>query len=46
MAERRTRAPVILDELAYVLRRLFEDGTSLVLIEQNYGLVRRVSDRY
>src|SRR3954452_2736287 len=39
-------APVIIDELAGVFRRLFDEGTSLLLIEQNYGLVRRVSDRY
>lgn len=39
-------APVIVDELASVLRRLGDGGTSLLLIEQNYGLVRRVADRY
>jgi len=39
-------APVIVDELADVLVRLFEGGTSLLLIEQNYGLVRRVASRY
>lgn len=39
-------APVIVDELAAVLRQLGDAGTSLLLIEQNYGLVRRVADRY
>jgi branched-chain amino acid transport system ATP-binding protein len=39
-------APVIVDELAAVLQRLFKGGTSLLLIEQNYGLVRRVASRY
>ena len=39
-------APVIVDELAVVLRRLADGGTGLLLIEQNFGLVRRVSERY
>ena len=39
-------APVIVDELAEVFMQLFHAGTSLLLIEQNYGLVRRVADRY
>ncbi len=39
-------APVIVDELAVVLQRLFKAGTSLLLIEQNHGLVRRVASRY
>jgi branched-chain amino acid transport system ATP-binding protein len=39
-------APVIVDELADILRRLHKDGTSILLIEQNYSLVSRVSDRY
>jgi branched-chain amino acid transport system ATP-binding protein len=39
-------APVIVDELAEVFQQLFRAGTSLLLIEQNYGLVRRVADRY
>jgi branched-chain amino acid transport system ATP-binding protein len=39
-------APVIVDEIADVMRRLGDDGTSLLLIEQNYGLVRRVAERY
>ncbi len=39
-------APVIVDELAVVLRRLADGGTGLLLIEQNFGLVRRVAERY
>jgi ABC-type branched-subunit amino acid transport system ATPase component len=39
-------APVIVDELAVVMQQLAAAGTSLLLIEQNYGLVRRVADRY
>lgn len=39
-------APVIVDELAAVLVRLADAGTSLLLIEQNYGLVQRVARRY
>ncbi|HSW15597.1 MAG TPA: ABC transporter ATP-binding protein [Ramlibacter sp.] len=39
-------APVIVDELAAVLSRLHKAGTSLLVIEQNYGLVRRVATRY
>jgi branched-chain amino acid transport system ATP-binding protein len=39
-------APVIIDELAEIFRRLHNEGTSLLLIEQNYSLVSRVSDRY
>jgi branched-chain amino acid transport system ATP-binding protein len=39
-------APVIVDEVATILRRLHKEGTSLLLIEQNYSLVSRVSDRY
>jgi branched-chain amino acid transport system ATP-binding protein len=39
-------APVIIDELVAVFRRLAENGTSLLLIEQNYSIVKRVSDRY
>jgi branched-chain amino acid transport system ATP-binding protein len=39
-------APVIIDELADIFRRLHNEGTSLLLIEQNYSLVSRVSDRY
>jgi branched-chain amino acid transport system ATP-binding protein len=39
-------APVIVDELGNTLRRLHKDGTGILLIEQNYRLVSRVSDRY
>lgn len=39
-------APVIVDEIAEVMRRLADAGTSILLIEQNYGLVRRVAERY
>jgi branched-chain amino acid transport system ATP-binding protein len=39
-------APVIVDEIAQAMRRLADTGTSLLLIEQNYGLVRRVAERY
>lgn len=39
-------APVIVDEIAKVMRHLADTGTSLLLIEQNYGLVRRVAERY
>ena len=39
-------APVIVDEIAEAMRRLADEGTSILLIEQNYGLVRRVAERY
>jgi branched-chain amino acid transport system ATP-binding protein len=39
-------APVIVDELAAILGRVAEGGTSLLLIEQSFSLVRRVSERY
>ncbi|MFO0990151.1 MAG: ABC transporter ATP-binding protein [Alphaproteobacteria bacterium] len=39
-------APVIVDELADVFLRLAREGTGILLIEQNFGLVRRVADRY
>lgn len=39
-------APVIVDELAEVMRQLADAGTGLLLIEQNFGLVRRVAERY
>jgi len=39
-------APVIVDEIADVMRRLADGGTAILLIEQNYGLVRRVAERY
>jgi branched-chain amino acid transport system ATP-binding protein len=39
-------APVIIDALAIVLRRLVAEGTGLLLIEQHFGLVQRVAQRY
>lgn len=39
-------APVIVDELADTLRNLARGGTSILLIEQNFGLVHRVAERY
>jgi branched-chain amino acid transport system ATP-binding protein len=39
-------APVIVEELAKMLRNLSQDGASILLIEQNFGLVRAVADRY
>jgi len=39
-------APVIVDELAAIFTRLADAGTSLLLIEQNIGLVQRVARRY
>jgi len=39
-------APVIVDELAEVFARLGREGTGILLIEQNFSLVRRVAERY
>jgi branched-chain amino acid transport system ATP-binding protein len=39
-------APIIIDELAAVLSRLADTGTALLLIEQHFGLVHRVAERY
>jgi branched-chain amino acid transport system ATP-binding protein len=39
-------APVIVDGLAETLRDLARTGTSILLIEQNFGLVHRVAERY
>jgi branched-chain amino acid transport system ATP-binding protein len=39
-------APVIVDELADILRGLAAKGTSILLIEQNLSLVERVADDY
>ncbi len=39
-------APVIVDELGASLVRLAERGTAILLIEQNFGLIRAVGDRY
>jgi branched-chain amino acid transport system ATP-binding protein len=39
-------APVIIDEFAAVLQRLAGTGTALLLIEQHFGLVHSVAERY
>lgn len=39
-------APVIVDELAQTLVHLADEGTSILLIEQNFSLVHRVAARY
>ena len=39
-------APIIIDELAVVLRQLADAGTALLVIEQHFGLVHRVAERY
>jgi branched-chain amino acid transport system ATP-binding protein len=39
-------APVIIDELARVLQRLGDEGVGILLIEQHFGLVQRVAERY
>lgn len=39
-------APVIVDGLADTLRALAQTGTAILLIEQNFGLVHRVAERY
>lgn len=39
-------APVIIDELADLFRRLADEGTAIMLIEQNIGLIQRVASRY
>jgi branched-chain amino acid transport system ATP-binding protein len=39
-------APVIVDGLADTLRALAKTGTAILLIEQNFGLVHRVAERY
>nr|WP_294555498.1 ABC transporter ATP-binding protein [uncultured Rhodopila sp.] len=39
-------APVIVDALADTLRALAHTGTAILLIEQNFGLVHRVAERY
>ncbi|ABM59816.1 ABC transporter related [Verminephrobacter eiseniae EF01-2] len=39
-------APVIVDQLADIFRRVADQGTALLLIEQNLGLVLRVAHRY
>jgi len=39
-------APVIVDELGNLCLKLGMQGTSILLIEQNFGLVHRVAERY
>jgi ABC-type branched-subunit amino acid transport system ATPase component len=39
-------APVIVDQLADIFNRVAEQGTALLLIEQNMSLVVRVAQRY
>jgi len=39
-------APVIVDQLADILNRVADQGTALLLIEQNLSLVMRVARRY
>ena len=39
-------APVIVDELSETLVALAAEGTSILLIEQNFNLVHRVAERY
>jgi len=39
-------APVIIDDVAAVLRRLSGEGTAILLIEQNLSLVERVVRSY
>jgi branched-chain amino acid transport system ATP-binding protein len=39
-------APVVVDELALVLRRLNDEGTALLLIEQHLALVEKVARSY
>lgn len=39
-------APVVVDELGASLVRLAGQGTAIMLIEQNFGLIRAVGDRY
>lgn len=39
-------APVIVDQLADIFNRVADQGTALLLIEQNMSLVARVAQRY
>jgi branched-chain amino acid transport system ATP-binding protein len=39
-------APVIVDQLADIFNRVADQGTALLLIEQNLSLVVRVAHRY
>ena len=38
-------APLIIDEIVEVIKKIHEDGISVLLVEQNAGMVTRVSDR-
>lgn len=38
-------APLIIDEIVDVIKKIHEDGISVLLVEQNAGMVTRVSDR-
>jgi ABC-type branched-subunit amino acid transport system ATPase component len=39
-------APVVIDELIEVLRKIREQGTALLLVEQHVGMVRRLADSF
>jgi branched-chain amino acid transport system ATP-binding protein len=39
-------APVIVDEVAEILCRLLNDGTAILLIEQNLSLVKRIAHEF
>lgn len=39
-------APVIVDQLALIFKQVADQGTALLLIEQNMSLVARVAERY
>ncbi|MEJ8571590.1 ABC transporter ATP-binding protein [Microbaculum marinum] len=39
-------APVIIDELAELFRHVADEGTAIMLIEQNINLIQRVAARY
>jgi branched-chain amino acid transport system ATP-binding protein len=39
-------APVIVDQLAVIFKQVADEGTALLLIEQNMSLVVRVAERY
>ncbi|WP_137895795.1 ABC transporter ATP-binding protein [Ramlibacter sp. 2FC] len=39
-------APVIVDQLAQIFNKVADQGTALLLIEQNMSLVTRVAERY
>jgi ABC-type branched-subunit amino acid transport system ATPase component len=39
-------APVIIDQLSKIFKQVADQGTALLLIEQNMSLVVRVAERY